>query len=372
MNQMETYEFYSGLIIKIGAILLWPKRSLQNDCPLFWEARKIENHPKQKLALVAVQKTRSRQAENDWQNKDLNRDKLLTKSKKAVTKDMESYETDPKRMLETSYQKTGANAINKMKYDLATKVSELMLRQEIEKQQKEQPSSGEGSEPEVSDNLKVRSNCNTLKMETGKPFGITKIGARIRSIITVGGHEVMKNLSEQSDQTLMHIDVHADYLRSISPQTPSNAIRALLRRGGGKSIRIDSRYTEAYGPHEVKLKIDGINLYTKTTITCDDDLACQVFLGREELKVSSIGHCAMLEEDAKHLDTEAGVSAHVLDINGKKTPLKVLLDMGTVLSVIPIEIWTRIGFDKSDLLRSRFRLSAGNKGALRLLGRTTS
>ena len=33
-------------------------------------------------------------------------------------------------------------------------------------------------------------NCNTLKMVTGKPFGITKIGARIMSIITVGGHEV--------------------------------------------------------------------------------------------------------------------------------------------------------------------------------------
>ena len=42
-------------------------------------------------------------------------------------------------------------------------------------------------------------NCNTLKMVTGKPFGITKIGARITSIITVGGHEVTRNLSEPSD-----------------------------------------------------------------------------------------------------------------------------------------------------------------------------
>ena len=32
--------------------------------------------------------------------------------------------------------------------------------------------------------------CNTVKMVTGKPFGITKIGARRMSIITVGGHEV--------------------------------------------------------------------------------------------------------------------------------------------------------------------------------------
>ena len=52
--------------------------------------------------------------------------------------------------------------------------------------------------------------CNTLKMLTEKQFGITKIGARIMSIITVGGHEVTRNLSEPSDQTIMHIDVYAD------------------------------------------------------------------------------------------------------------------------------------------------------------------
>ena len=75
-------------------------------------------------------------------------------------------------------------------------------------------------------------------------------------------------------------------------------------------------------------------------MTGDDGLAGQIFLVGEEPKVKSIGHCAMLEEDAMHLGTEADVSAHVLDINGKKTPLKGLLDMGTVLSVISKETWT--------------------------------
>ena len=40
------------------------------------------------------------------------------------------------------------------------------------------------------------------------------------------------------------------------------------------------------------------------------------------------------------------------------------------MSVIPIEIWERMGFDKDDLIDSRIRLSAANKGALRVLGRT--
>ena len=78
----------------------------------------------------------------------------------------------------------------------------------------------------------------------------------------------------------------------------------------------------------------------------------------------------MLEEDAMHIGTEVDVSANVLDISGKKTQLRGLLDTGAVLSVIPIETWERIGFDKEDLINSRIRLSAANKGALRVLGRT--
>ena len=125
---------------------------------------------------------------------------------------------------------------------------------------------------EATENATNGGSCNTLtlKMVTGKPFGIKKIGARIMSIITVGGHEVTGNLSEPSDQTIMHIDVYADYLSTVSPQTTSRAARALLTRGSSsKSVCVDNRYTEAYGPLEVMLKIDGINIYTKTMITCD-------------------------------------------------------------------------------------------------------
>ena len=147
-------------------------------------------------------------------------------------------------------------------------------------------------------------------------------------------------------------------------------MRALLTRGGSKSVRVDNRYTEAYGPHEVILNIDRINIYTKTTITCDEDLIGEIYVGKEELKVRSIGHCAKLEEDAMHIGTEADVRGHVLDISGKKTQLRGLLDTEAVLSVIPTETWERMGFNKDDLIDSRIRLSAANKGALRVLGRT--
>ena len=122
--------------------------------------------------------------------------------------------------------------------------------------------------------------------------------------------------------------------------------------------------------HAQMLNIDGINICTKTMITCDEDLAGQIYVGKEELKVRSIGHCAMLEEDTMHIGKEAGVSAHVLDISGRKNRFGGLLDTGAVLIVIPIETWERMDFDKDDLIDSRIRLSAANKGALRVLGRT--
>ena len=71
-----------------------------------------------------------------------------------------------------------------------------------------------------------------------------------------------------------------------------------------------------------------------------------------------------------HLVTEADVSAHVLEISGKKTQLRGLLDTGAVLSVIPIEIWRRMGFGKYEPIDSWIRLPAANKGALQVIGRT--
>ena len=58
MNQMEENEFYSGLIINVGAKRFFcnQKSHFSLDCPLFWEAVKNQNHPKHKLAEVMLDK----------------------------------------------------------------------------------------------------------------------------------------------------------------------------------------------------------------------------------------------------------------------------------------------------------------------------
>ena len=235
MSQMEEHEYYSGLIVKIGARCFFCNQEghFRMDCPLFWEAVKDKNHPKHKLVLAAVQNQRNRQTEFDSRNSGTPNTELPTKTVKAVTHVNGAIESTAGNPLEINYEKAATEAINKVKQDLAAKEIEQRLKQEIERQNFNEALTGLKPTSEVASGSTKTGNCNTVKMVTGKSFGISKFGARIMSIITVGGHEVTRNLSEPCDQTTMHIDVYADYMSGISPQTNSRALRALLTRGRG-------------------------------------------------------------------------------------------------------------------------------------------
>ena len=134
------------------------------------------------------------------QNKETASGELSTKTVKAVTQVKDAAWADTRRPLEINYEKAAAEAINIVKQDLATKGIEQRVSQELERQ-----------------NMNETLSTTRPESTTGENF------KRIMSIIPVGGHEVTRNLSEPSDQRLMHIDVYADYLKTISTQTPSRA-----------------------------------------------------------------------------------------------------------------------------------------------------
>ena len=74
-----------------------------------------------------------------------------------------------------------------------------------------------------------------LNVISGKTFGMVPQGSKLQSIISIAGHQVIRNLSEQSEFTLMHLDTYADYLRQVEPRTESRAVRALLTTGGPRT-----------------------------------------------------------------------------------------------------------------------------------------
>ena len=104
------------------------------DCPLFWEAVKNQSHPKHKLALAAVQNQRKGKGEFETKNHERPSAELPTKTVKAVTQCNSAIEATAKNDLEINYEKAAAEAINKVKQDLAAKEIEQRLKQEIERQ----------------------------------------------------------------------------------------------------------------------------------------------------------------------------------------------------------------------------------------------
>ena len=117
----------------------------------------------------------------------------------------------------------------------------------------------------------------------GQTFGIVPHGSKIQSIISVAGHQVIRNLSEPSEITLLHLDTYSDYLRQVEPRTESRAVRALLLTGGPRMKKLHGRYVEVYGPYQVMLNVDGISIYTRTYVTTESDQIGQIYLVEEEL-----------------------------------------------------------------------------------------
>ena len=120
-----------------------------------------------------------------------------------------------------------------------------------------------------------------LNVISGRTFGKTKEGTKIMSIISVAGHQVVKNLSEPSELTLIHLDTYADYLREKDPKMDSRAVRALLRTGGPRLMRVDGHYIEV----QILMNVDGINIYTKAHVTDASDQVVRIYIDQEELKV---------------------------------------------------------------------------------------
>ena len=175
---------------------------------------------------------------------------------------------------------------------------------------------------------------------SGKTFDMIREGTKVMSIKSVAGHQVVKNLSEPSEITLIHLNIYADYLRGREPNLDSRAVRALLTTGGPRLMRVEGHYIEIYGPYPILMNVDGIYVYTKAHVTNATDQVCRIYISRQELKV--------------------------------RRSVKRLLDTGAVVSVMPISTWTDMGFDRSDLIPTNIRLAAANQGASTWLGRLPS
>ena len=361
-------EYVRGLIMRHGPRCFFCKLEghFKSDCTQFWDAVADAKHPRHEEALPGVKASRARLMKKAESRK---------KEVKTGTFTTKKVKTLPDEAIASSLEAESTGALNvdyglAIQPELATKEFRQWVRSELENTDRHEKLDNLGRSTKEEDNQEPRKQSQKLNVISGKTFCMTREGTKIISIISVAGHQVVKNLSEPSEITLLHLDIYADYLREKSPKLDSRPVRALLTLGGPRLMKVDGYHIEVHGPYPILMNVDGINIYTKAHVTVAADQVGRIYIGRDELKVRRIGHNAMLEQDAFHIGCEADLAAHVLGVQGRQLSVKGLLHTGAVVSVIPVSTWTALGFDRSDLIPTNIRLAAANQGAIYVTGRT--
>ena len=346
-------EYVRGLIRKYGPMCFFCNLEghFKSDCTQFWDAVKYAKHHRHEEALSGDKASRAglmNKAES--RRKETTPSTLTTKKVKILPGEVIAART----------------AKQKVQQELPTKEIQQWVSSKLESTDLRGKNDLLGKTTKGEDKQEPKKQGLKLNVISGKTFGMTKEGTKIKSIFSVAGHQVVKNLNEPSEITLVHLDIYADYLREKDPKLDSRAVRALLTTGGPRLMRVDGHYIEVHGPYPIPMNVDGINIYTKAHVTDAIDQVGRIYIGREELKVRRIGHNAMFEQDAVHIGCGADLAAHVLDVQGRQLSVKGLLDTGKVVSVMPVSTWTDMGFDSSGLIPTNIRLAVANQAGPRL------
>ena len=159
-----------------------------------------------------------------------------------------SLEAESTGALKVDYGLATRTALQIVQQELATKEVEQWVRSELENTERREKLIILGKLTKEENSQETRKQGLKLNVVSGKTFGMTREGTKIMSIISVAGHQVVKNLSESSEITLVHLDIYADYLRENDPNLDSRAVRALLTTGGPRLMKVDGHHIEVHGP----------------------------------------------------------------------------------------------------------------------------
>ena len=133
--------------------------------------------------------------------------KMKTMPDEVVASSLEAESAGP---LKVDYGFAARTALQNVQQELAAREVEQWVRSELESTDLWEKFSIL-SKTTKEDTQETRKQGLKLNVKSGRTFGMTKEGSKIMSIISVAGHQVVKNLSEPSEITLVHLDIYADY-----------------------------------------------------------------------------------------------------------------------------------------------------------------
>ena len=119
------------------------------------------------------------------------------------------------------YDLPARTALQNVQQELATKEVEQWVRSEKENTELREKLDILGRLTKADDNQEPRKQGLKLNVISGKTFGMTRERTKIMSIIPVAGHQVVSNLSEPSEITLVHLDINRER-REVKKDTQKN------------------------------------------------------------------------------------------------------------------------------------------------------
>ena len=236
----------------------------KSDCTQLWDAVADVKHPRYEEALSGVKAVRARlMNEAESRKNEVTTGTFTTKQVKTLPNEAiaSSLEAETTGALKVNHGLAARTALQNVQQELAAKEAAQWVRSELENTERREKLDILGRSTKKEDNQEPRKQGLKLNVISGKTFGLTREGTKIMSIISVAGHQVVKNLSRPPEITLEHLEIYADYLREKGLNLDSRAVRALLTTGGPRLMKVDGHHIEVHGPYSILMNVDGINIH---------------------------------------------------------------------------------------------------------------
>ena len=220
VSEVNHDDLMRGVIANFGPRCLFCKLGghFKTNCPQFSNAVADIKHPRHEEALSVVKASKTRlMSEAEAHTKEKPQE-VATKKMQAVIG--ETCEPEPRTAsddFKIDYKAAARGSLCSSQHELVTKEMEQKVKLELENERtQEKLNAFEASEVEET---KAPSGLSmNLNVISGKITGMVPQGSKIQSIISVAGHQVIRNLSEPSEFTLIQLDTYADYLRQAEPR----------------------------------------------------------------------------------------------------------------------------------------------------------
>ncbi len=110
------------------------------------------------------------------------------------------------------------------------------------------------------------------------------IHRRQLTVLECAGQQVTKELTWQTNHSVIHARVYASDLKSLGQDMGDTAVIRALRSKRSTLVQLAGKERRVLGPADVEMKVDFVQMKTWAWVTLNQDLDGQVYVGKNKLR----------------------------------------------------------------------------------------